>query len=276
MPDDLWDRLAPLLPPRPLWRRRYPGRLPADDRAAPRGIVYVPRTGVTWADVPTETIGSRGVTCWRRLRDWTEAGVWPRLHAILLTELRTADLLDIDDAASTARTSGPSKGSSHRTFAGRPRPLRQRAPLDHRPRRNTSRSVRDQRRPSRRHPVHAPAGHDPSHPRPGGPTPPPATPAVRRPWLRLRQVPTPCSAPVASRRGSPFTSDCSNSPAASSACADSGPHSEMITVSSTRSARQSSWPGRRVASSVRPRGIRPSKTSTTHWDGAGHGFELVP
>ncbi|CAL9667421.1 IS5 family transposase ISGeob7 [Streptomyces sp. enrichment culture] len=54
---------------------------------------------MTWADVPTETIGCSGVTCWRRLRDWTEAGVWPRLHAILPAELRTADLLDTDDAA---------------------------------------------------------------------------------------------------------------------------------------------------------------------------------
>ncbi len=36
---------------------------------------------------------------WRRLRDWTEAGVWPRLHAALLTELRRAELLDLDDCA---------------------------------------------------------------------------------------------------------------------------------------------------------------------------------
>ncbi|WP_435828632.1 IS5 family transposase [Nocardiopsis dassonvillei] len=55
--------------------------------------------GVTWADVPTETIGCSGVTCWRRLRDWTEAGVWPRLHEILPTELRRAGLLDMEDAA---------------------------------------------------------------------------------------------------------------------------------------------------------------------------------
>ncbi|MBT2415462.1 hypothetical protein J7I94_33850 [Streptomyces sp. ISL-12] len=41
VPDDLWDRVAPLLPPRPPRRRRYPGRLPADDRAALGGIVYV-------------------------------------------------------------------------------------------------------------------------------------------------------------------------------------------------------------------------------------------
>ncbi|CAL9645101.1 hypothetical protein SUDANB178_06419 [Streptomyces sp. enrichment culture] len=51
----------------------------------------------TWADAPAETIGRSGVTCWRRLRDWTEAGVRPRLHEILITELRNAGLLDMED-----------------------------------------------------------------------------------------------------------------------------------------------------------------------------------
>lgn len=99
VPDDLWDRVAPLLPPRPPRRRRYPGRLPVDDRAALRGIVYVLRKGVSWADVPTARIGRSGVTAWRRLRDWTEAGVWPRLHEVLPADLREAGLLEIDDAA---------------------------------------------------------------------------------------------------------------------------------------------------------------------------------
>ncbi|MFC5227460.1 IS5 family transposase [Streptomyces fimbriatus] len=99
VPGDLWDRVVPLLPPRPPRRRRYPGRLPVDGRAALRGIVYVLRTGVTWPDVPAETIGCSGVTCRRRLRDRTEAGVRPRLHEILLAELREPGLLDMDDAA---------------------------------------------------------------------------------------------------------------------------------------------------------------------------------
>ncbi|MDH6229140.1 transposase [Streptomyces sp. MJP52] len=59
-----------------------------DDLVVPRGIVHVLRTGVTWADVPTETIGRSGVTCWRRLRGWTEAGLRPRLYTLLLAELR--------------------------------------------------------------------------------------------------------------------------------------------------------------------------------------------
>lgn len=63
------------------------------------GIVYVLRTGVSWRDVPAQMVGCSGVTAWRRLRDWTEAGVWPRLHEVLLTELRTAGELEMDDCA---------------------------------------------------------------------------------------------------------------------------------------------------------------------------------
>ncbi|MGK3104932.1 transposase [Streptomyces sp. WAC05858] len=47
-------------------RHRYPGRLPADDRAALRGIVYVLCKGVSWRDVPAERIGRSGATAWRR------------------------------------------------------------------------------------------------------------------------------------------------------------------------------------------------------------------
>lgn len=97
--DALWEPVAPLLPPVPERRFRYPGRLRVPDRIALASVLYVLRTGVAWRDVPAETVGCSGVTAWRRLRDWTEAGVWPRLHAALLTELRRASLLDLDDSA---------------------------------------------------------------------------------------------------------------------------------------------------------------------------------
>lgn len=42
-------------------------------------------------------MGCSGVTAWRRLRDWTDAGVWPRMHTELLVELRKAGLLKMDD-----------------------------------------------------------------------------------------------------------------------------------------------------------------------------------
>ncbi|WP_405969099.1 IS5 family transposase [Streptomyces sp. NBC_00988] len=99
VPDDLWERIVPLLPPRRSRRYRNPGRLPVPDRVALAGIVYVLRKGVAWRDVPAQVVGCSGVTSWRRLRDWTEAGVWPRLHNALLGELRAWGLLAMDDTA---------------------------------------------------------------------------------------------------------------------------------------------------------------------------------
>ena len=99
VPDGLWQRIAPLLPvPKPR-RRRYPGRRPIDDRAALAGIVFVLKTGIAWYQLPTGLVGCSGVSCWRRLRDWTEAGVWPALHELLLAELRAAGELDLDRCA---------------------------------------------------------------------------------------------------------------------------------------------------------------------------------
>ncbi|WP_423218791.1 transposase [Streptomyces kasugaensis] len=72
--------MVPLVPPAPEQRRRYPGRLRVPGRAALAGIMYALRTGVAWRDVPAESVDCSGVTAWRRLRDWTEADVRPRLH----------------------------------------------------------------------------------------------------------------------------------------------------------------------------------------------------
>src|SRR5665213_34340 len=35
-----------------------------------------------------------GMTCWRRLHDWNEAGVWSRLHQALLAKLQGAQEID--------------------------------------------------------------------------------------------------------------------------------------------------------------------------------------
>ncbi len=99
VPDSLWVRVEPLLPVRPPRRFRFPGRRPVEDRVALVGIVYVLKTGIAWRDLPTAAFGVSGVTCWRRLRDWTEAGVWPGLHELLLAELRAAGELDLNRCA---------------------------------------------------------------------------------------------------------------------------------------------------------------------------------
>src|SRR6201747_3146010 len=92
--DELWQRLEPLLPQPKARRKKYPGRKPVPDRAALSGILFVLRTALRWRDLPAEMGCGSGLTCWRRLRDWQEAGVWDRLHELLLAELRAADQID--------------------------------------------------------------------------------------------------------------------------------------------------------------------------------------
>ncbi len=85
--DAVWKRIEPLLPPHKPRRRRFPGRKPIDDRKALTGILFVLKTGINWEDLPQEMGCGCGMTCWRRLRDWNQAGVWQRLHETLLAEL---------------------------------------------------------------------------------------------------------------------------------------------------------------------------------------------
>jgi transposase len=93
--DELWKRIEPPLPRPKARREKYPGRKPVPDRAALSGIVFVLRTGLRWRDLPAEMGCGSGVTCWRRLRDWQEAGVWDRLHELLLAELRATGQIDL-------------------------------------------------------------------------------------------------------------------------------------------------------------------------------------
>ena len=80
--DDLSEAIEPLLPQAP--PKPKGGRPRAPDRAALAGIVLVLRTGCPWRLLPKELGCGSGTTCWRRLRDWQEAGVWERLHTRLL------------------------------------------------------------------------------------------------------------------------------------------------------------------------------------------------
>ena len=112
--DLLWRALEPLLPPR---KRSPKGGHPfADDRARLAGILFVPRTDRPWRDVPAG-LGVRGVTCWRRLRDWQAAGVWARLHEAALGKLGRSGGLDwsrasLDSTSVRAEKGGEQVGPS--------------------------------------------------------------------------------------------------------------------------------------------------------------------
>jgi len=115
--DELWQRLEPLLPVQQR-RFRYPGRLRTSDRAALEGILFVARTGISWNDLPTAVFGASGATCWRRLKQWYEAGVWQQLHELLLAELRAAGRLDLSKAIVDSSHLRALKGG---TWSGRAR-----------------------------------------------------------------------------------------------------------------------------------------------------------
>jgi len=87
--DELWTRIGPLLPKRKPPTKKG-GRPPVEDRAVLAGILFVLKTGIPWEDLPQEMHCGCGMTCWRRLRDWQQAGVWTKLHELLLAELRAA------------------------------------------------------------------------------------------------------------------------------------------------------------------------------------------
>ncbi|GAA2529755.1 hypothetical protein GCM10010201_31270 [Pilimelia columellifera subsp. columellifera] len=94
--DKLWSLIEPLLPG---WPDRAPGPRPVPDRACLQGILFVLYTGIGWEDLPQELGFGSGMTCWRRLRRWSEAGVFDRLHRILLANLNAAGMIDWSRAA---------------------------------------------------------------------------------------------------------------------------------------------------------------------------------
>ena len=110
--DGLWERIEPLLPV--VERRfRYPGRKRLDQRKVMCGILFVLYTGIRWEFLPQELGFGSGMTCWRRLRDWNEAGVWQQLHELLLAELRAGDVLDLSRASVDGSHPRALKGGDH-------------------------------------------------------------------------------------------------------------------------------------------------------------------
>src|SRR6188768_3750191 len=95
--DDVWATVEPLLPADPPKPKGGRPRLP--DRLALTGILFVLKTGIPWEYLPQEIGCGSGMTCWRRLRDWQQAGVWQRLHRVLLDELGRGDRIDWSRAA---------------------------------------------------------------------------------------------------------------------------------------------------------------------------------
>ncbi len=93
-------------------RFRYPGRKPFDDRLVLQGILFVLHTGIGWEHLPQELGFGCGMTAWRRLRAWQQAGVWERLHELLLAELHAAGEIEWSRAVADSQPRASEKGGS--------------------------------------------------------------------------------------------------------------------------------------------------------------------
>ncbi|AWJ90481.1 IS5/IS1182 family transposase (plasmid) [Azospirillum baldaniorum] len=120
--DALWAIIEPLIPPEP--PKPKGGRPRLDDRAALTGILFVLRTGIPWELLPVEMGCGSGMTCWRRLHEWHQAGVWERLHRVLLDRLGYANAINWDraavDSASVPGKKGGEETGPNPTDRGKP------------------------------------------------------------------------------------------------------------------------------------------------------------
>ncbi|MFF5158544.1 transposase [Streptomyces sp. NPDC000348] len=124
MSDELWSLIEPMLPePAPKQAEGLP-RVP--DRQVLCGILFVFHTGIQWEYPPQELGFGSGMTCWRRLVAWNEAGVREQL----LNKLRPKNQLDwsravigspLGFAGALPPASGLLDGAQKRPQPGRPR-----------------------------------------------------------------------------------------------------------------------------------------------------------
>lgn len=119
--DELWAIFKAILPTHP----PHPagGKPPVDDRVCLTGILFVLKTGIAWEDFPCE-MGCCGMTLLNRLRQWQRAGVWQRLHQIMLDRLRAEERIDfsrvIVDASSVRAMHGGKKRAQAPSTAEKP------------------------------------------------------------------------------------------------------------------------------------------------------------
>lgn len=76
IPDVLWDKIVPLLPPQKR-KKKKAGRPRMNDRNAMSAIFYVLRTGCQWNALP-RSLGASS-TVHDRFQEWRKAGVFKRM-----------------------------------------------------------------------------------------------------------------------------------------------------------------------------------------------------
>ena len=116
LPDELWERLEFLLPPKPPQPKG--GRPWTSDRKAMDGIFYVLRTGCQWKALPAE-FGAAS-TVHDRFVLWRKAGVFARLWQEGLLEYDALKGIEWEwQSVDGAMTKAPLGGRGHRAQSHR-------------------------------------------------------------------------------------------------------------------------------------------------------------
>ena len=106
--DEQWELIDPLLPePK---RRHRRGRPWASNRACLEGILWILQTGAAWRFLPDEFPSPS--TCWRRLKQWEDEGVWLEAWRALLGALDEEGLLQWEETFLDGSFRSGEKGGS--------------------------------------------------------------------------------------------------------------------------------------------------------------------
>jgi transposase len=113
VPDELWEHIKPLLPPRK--QKKKSGRPRMDDRQAMAAIFYLLRTGCQWKALP-RSLGATS-TVHDRFQEWQRAGVFKRLWQAGVLEYDRVKSLNwewqaMDGAMTKAPLGGEATGSN--------------------------------------------------------------------------------------------------------------------------------------------------------------------
>lgn len=88
----------------------YGGRPRVSSRQCLEGVLWVLRSGARWKDLPIHYPSP--ATCWRRLKEWTESGVFLKAWHMLLRQLDEFRDINWDEAIADGTFSPAKKGGS--------------------------------------------------------------------------------------------------------------------------------------------------------------------
>ena len=105
--DAKWNRIHDLFPEPKMTAAG--GRPPVPPRQCLEGVLWVLVSGARWQDLPERYPSP--ATCWRRLKAWTEAGIFREAWLRLLKELDEFRKIDLEEAIADGTFSPAKKGA---------------------------------------------------------------------------------------------------------------------------------------------------------------------